>query len=64
MHENLIPVRRNTNGKQSLDTSLKSESQMNGLSQQSASVNDQNTPSSSEANEQPVDILSYMGFKL
>ena len=64
MHDNLTPGRRNLNGKQSPDSSLKSDTQLNGLSQQSPNINDQQTPPTGESNEQPVDILSFMGFKL
>jgi hypothetical protein len=64
MHDNLIPGRRNTNAKPTQDLSQRSDPKMNGHFPQSTNVNDQQTPLSDETNEQPVDILTFMGFKL
>ena len=63
MHDNLTPGRRNTSAKQSQDVELL-DSKMIGHSPQSSNLSDQQKPQHAEANEQPVDILTFMGFKL
>ena len=63
MHDKQFPRRRNTNSKQAADVSLQSDTNKRN-SEQSESTNDQKTPLSTSASEKPVDILSYMAFKL